>query len=113
MAAKAAKGETAAKTARSEEEQKAADIAEVKAILAAIPPPSTHAIETYRRQTRTDDLARERPIPAPSQHEMTPERAALINEAMGNWARGHNILARMDPEIRSRVRALAEQLIPE
>ena len=64
VTAPAAKPETPAKTARSAAEQKAAEIAEVKAILASVPPPWTQAIEAYRRKGGTDALAATRPIPA-------------------------------------------------
>lgn len=43
----------------------------------------------------------------------TPERAALIREAMGHWAKGHAIFERLDPKVRESVRVVAEQLAPK
>ena len=40
-------------------------------------------------------------------------RDKLINEAMGNWARGHDILSRMDPKIRNKIQGLADQMLPD
>ncbi len=103
---------------RSDEEKKAAVIAEVKAILDSIPRPPVTAARAYRKSASAAEAARkvlaaigQAEEPIPRQH--TPERQALIHEAMGHWAQGHDILSRMDPKIRERISALADQMLPD
>ncbi|MDA1133251.1 MAG: hypothetical protein O2905_08550, partial [Proteobacteria bacterium] len=43
----------------------------------------------------------------------TPERAALISEAMGHWAKGHEIFQSLDPKLRAAVATVADQLAPK
>ena len=43
---------------------------------------------------------------------LSPERKALITEAMRHWAHGHEIYERLDPGLKDRVRAIAERMAP-
>lgn len=111
---------------RSDEEKKAAVIAEVKAILDSIPRPGASAVRANREETSAKEAARRvlaaighpqepegRGVAPEASRGDTPERRALIHEAMGHWAQGHDILSRMDPKIRKRIRALADQMLPD
>ena len=56
------------------------------------------------------------PAPAPARVPMallSPQRKALITEAMRHWAHGHQIYERLDPGLKDRVRAIAERMAPK
>ena len=58
-------------------------------------------------------VARAAPPVAPARMlPLTPQREALILDAMRHWAHGHAIFQRLEPRIREQIRALAEQLAP-
>jgi hypothetical protein len=52
------------------------------------------------------------PTAAPSAI-LSPERKALISDAMRHWAHGHAIYERLDPGLKERVRAIAERMAPK
>lgn len=43
---------------------------------------------------------------------LTPQREALILDAMKQWAHGHEIFLRLDRRVREQIRAIAEKLAP-
>ncbi len=55
-------------------------------------------------------VRRAAPAPAPL---LSPERKALITEAMRHWSHGHQIYERLDPGLKDRVRAIAERMAPK
>ncbi len=44
---------------------------------------------------------------------LTPQRKALLTEAMHHWANGHAIYERLDPGLKARIHAIAERLAPK
>ncbi len=51
--------------------------------------------------------------PAAPAQLLSPERKALITEAMRHWSHGHQIYERLDPGLKDRVRAIAERMAPK
>jgi hypothetical protein len=54
-----------------------------------------------------------RSVPAAPVALLSPQRKALITEAMRHWAHGHQIYERLDPGLKERVRAIAERMAPK
>ena len=113
-------GEPSARTGKapSQEDMKAVAIAELQKILDSIPRPAGASPDPHRDRVRAADAARavlasigHAGEPAPRAGR--PDRQALIDEAMGNWARGHDILSRMDPSVRKKIRTLADEMLPD
>ena len=53
------------------------------------------------------------PAPQPQAPLLSRDRRALIAEAMGHWARGHEIYEKLDPGLKERIRQLAERMAPK
>lgn len=53
------------------------------------------------------------PAPQPPAPLLSGDRKALIAEAMNHWARGHAIYQKLDPNLKERVRQLAERMAPK
>ncbi|MBT3396547.1 MAG: hypothetical protein HOB82_06535 [Alphaproteobacteria bacterium] len=103
--------------------EKSQALAELQAILESMPRPAGGSNGSPQDNVRAADAARavlasighadEAAPPAQSPVMDDVGRDSLINEAMGNWARGHDILSRMDPKVRDKIQVLADQMLPD
>jgi hypothetical protein len=102
--------------------EKAQALAELQAILDSMPRPAGGPKFSRQDNVRAVDAARavlasighadEAAPPTPAPARASAGRKMLIDEAMGNWARGHVILSRMDPTVRDKIQVLADQMLP-
>ena len=116
-------GEPSSRTAKKFASEKTQALAELQAILDSMPRPAGGPKFSPQDNVRAADAARavlasigkaeEAAPPAPAPARASAGRQMLIDEAMGNWARGHDILARMDPTVRDMIRVLADQMLPD
>ena len=115
-------GAPSGKTEKTYTSEKAQALAELQAILDSMPRPAGGPKVSHQDNVRAADAARAVLASIGHADEAAPRAAmpamagggrdALINEAMGNWARGHEILSRMDPKIRNKIQGLADQMLP-
>ncbi len=116
-------GEPSGQTAEEFASEKTQALAELQAILDSMPRPAGGPKFSRQDNVRAADAARAVLASIGHAEEAAPTtpapavagagRQRLIDEAMGNWARGHVILSRMDPKVRDKIRVLADQMLPD
>jgi len=116
-------GKPSGKSSDSFASAKSQALTELQAILESMPRPAGGSNASPQDNVRAADAAwavlasighaDEAASPAPSPVMAGVGRKSLINEAMGNWARGHDILSGMDPKVRDKIQVLADQMLPD